>query len=520
MNIFSRLGIILLILCAMSSSVFAEVVSYQPSAWAAEKIVISTQAGIMPEGFATLPYTANITRLAYCKLLMSTASAYGYPLPTVNENHPFTDTEDINAEQAYLLGLTKGTASGIFSPELSLTREMAAVMLSKLRMLFQPEYYDNNHGWDNTSLDTLVDVQPMDEWQTQRILKNYANDGTHVSVWARSYLTDVYSRGIFAGVGGGILQPQGNITREQAVLLSLNLLSYCKELRITLAGVDTCVLPAPASIYITDSFFKGDVELFWNAIPAATSYEITISKNGTVVYAARTNDTSLDLRTSSNFYDPATGTTTTTNTLYESIFGSDKQEIKASISVVPVNSAGMPSIFFFKREFKILPWLNVNEMLYGDPAKSSFANTAEALPYLKSISVKAWKRSSSGSKTTYTMTLLVNKNLAETAKKIFAEIYNGSEKFPIKASAGYQWRGGTSQHNAGAAIDINPNENYYLGSDGSIKAGSLWQPGSNPYSIKPSGDVVQAFNNNGWHWSPDMNWSNGADYMHFSLLGR
>ena len=126
----------------------------------------------------------------------------------------------------------------------------------------------------------------------------------------------------------------------------------------------------------------------------------------------------------------------------------------------------------------------------------------------------------SGDKTTHTITLLVNKNLAETAKKIFAEIYNGSEKFPIKGCAGYQWRGGTSQHNAGAAIDLNANENYFLAADGSIKAGSLWQPGINPYSIKPDGDVVRAFNNNGWHWSPDMNWSNGADYMHFSLLGR
>lgn len=49
--------------------------------------------------------------------------------------------------------------------------------------------------------------------------------------------------------------------------------------------------------------------------------------------------------------------------------------------------------------------------------------------------------------------------------------------------------------------------------------GTLWKPGQNPYSIVPDGDVVQVFNRYGWHWSPDMHWSNGADYMHFSLFG-
>ena len=301
--VFPRMGIILLIILFTSTGVFADTLVYQPSAWAHEKIGIATKAGIVPENFAQLPYTANITRLAYCKLLLNTANAYGYPLPAVEEIHPFADTEDLSATQAYMLGLTKGTTNGNFSPELPLTREMAAAMLSKLRMLFQPANF-HYAKWNNSGFDVAADVQPIDEWQTERILNNYAADGNKVSSWARSYLADVYSRGIFAGVGAANLQPQGNITREQGVMLALNLLSYCKELETTVSDVDICVLPAPASIFIEESYFKDNVKLFWSDIPAAAGYDVTLSQNGQPIYTTRTNDTALDLCSVSNKYDP------------------------------------------------------------------------------------------------------------------------------------------------------------------------------------------------------------------------
>ena len=97
--------------------------------------------------------------------------------------------------------------------------------------------------------------------------------------------------------------------------------------------------------------------------------------------------------------------------------------------------------------------------------------------------------------------------------------YTRDRKIPIKSCVGYAYRSGRSEHNNGTAIDINPAENYFVDREGKIKAGTLWKPGQNPYSIVPDGDVVQAFNRYGWHWSPDMHWSNGADYMHFSLFG-
>jgi len=505
-------------------------VSYHPSSWSSQKIAISVTAGITPEGFDAQPFVNSITRKDFCELLINTGRTFRTALPAPPKSHPFTDTTDINAEYAYVLGLTQGTAAGIFSPDQPLTREMAAVMLSKMLKLFEStpgnskEYIDwkNVGNTQDYSAGSHTFTQPMDEQQAAKVLSEYSTDSNLVSDWAKTYMADVYTHGILFGTGGGRLDPKSNITREQAVILSLNVLTYCDESQIRAAGVKECVLPMPTGIFISQSYYMGDVYLRWNDIPLASAYDITIFKNGKPAYTARIDSNYFDLRTRSTTYDRVSKTyvsTDYTNSLYNIIFGNDKQAIDAALKVVPVNSKGVPSIFSLTREFTIEPWVNQNEMIFGDAAKTSFASINEASLNMTSIKVNIWKMTSIGTKTTSSLTLTVNRNVAENVTKIFSDIYNGQEKFPIESCSAYSYRSGISEHNSGTAIDINPAENYFVGWTGVIKAGTLWKPGENPYSIPSDGDVVSAFNLYGWHWSPDMHWSNGADYMHFSLGG-
>ena len=44
--------------------------------------------------------------------------------------------------------------------------------------------------------------------------------------------------------------------------------------------------------------------------------------------------------------------------------------------------------------------------------------------------------------------------------------------------------------------------------------GKKWEPGQNPYSITPDGDVVRAFSRRGWVWGATYRRS---DYMHFDV---
>lgn len=363
-------------------------------------------------------------------------------------------------------------------------------MLGKLHTLLEPNY------------------DLMDEQQAGQILQKYANDSAKISDWAKRYMADAYSRGIIAGTGNGVLDPKGNLTREQGVILTLNLLAYCDSVLFRELGIKECILPAPSGMYISPYYTKEDVNLTWSKVPSATEYEVRIYSNGTLAYATRTKDNSLDLRTSSP----------NVSVKPEDIFGKDRQPVRAALEVIPLDKKGTPSVFTLKQEFTVLASDSQRRGSTVDRSKIRFSSEAEALAYMEDIEVQVW-RIVNGTKKTATITLKVHQAVADDVKKIFEEIYNGKEQFPIKSCVGFSWRGGTSQHNLGLAIDINPEENYFIGRNGTIKAGKLWKPGENPYSIIPGGDVVRAFNKYGWHWSPDMNWSNGADYMHFSLSG-
>ena len=163
--------------------------------------------------------------------------------------------------------------------------------------------------------------------------------------------------------------------------------------------------------------------------------------------------------------------------------------------------------------------------LFGRGDKRRFENQTQAETAMTTVTVPVWQLSN-GQKVSSSLSLTVNAGLAEDVKAIFTEIYNDPEQFPIYEAGGYSWRGdnASGEHNCGSAIDINSNENYQVRS-GQALVGSLWAPGSNPYSMGPDCSVVRIFKAHGWSWGGDA-WSSGAydesgyhDYMHFSYMG-
>jgi SpoIID/LytB domain protein len=82
--------------------------------------------------------------------------------------------------------------------------------------------------------------------------------------------------------------------------------------------------------------------------------------------------------------------------------------------------------------------------------------------------------------------------------------------------------GTLSQHSYGWAIDVNPLENPYVGSDGKVlrRAAKPYLDRSRraPGMIHPGDVVVRSFAAIGWSWGGD--WQTIKDYMHFSLTGR
>lgn len=97
---------------------------------------------------------------------------------------------------------------------------------------------------------------------------------------------------------------------------------------------------------------------------------------------------------------------------------------------------------------------------------------------------------------------------------------NLSSSFNCRSATGNP--GVLSEHSYGWAVDINPLQNPYVRSDGSVLRAA-----AKPYRdrtrrhkgmIHPGDVVVRSFAAIGWGWGGD--WRTLKDYMHFSLTGR
>ncbi len=158
------------------------------------------------------------------------------------------------------------------------------------------------------------------------------------------------------------------------------------------------------------------------------------------------------------------------------------------------------------------------QRIFGLDYYKKYMSQAEAELHMVTITVPVWDFAPDGvTKVTKQRSITVHKNIADTVKQIFKEIYEGEERFPIKNVGGYSWRGESSrsEHCCGVAIDINWEENYLI-DNGVIISGKCYLPGVNPYSIPTDGEVAKIMNKYGF--SQGL-WGNRCDYMHFSYFG-
>ena len=140
--------------------------------------------------------------------------------------------------------------------------------------------------------------------------------------------------------------------------------------------------------------------------------------------------------------------------------------------------------------------------------------------------------------------LIVNASVASDVTKVFKKLYDhhypirlmqpidaykGSDTASIDAdnTSSFNCRAATgssswSQHAYGLAIDINPCENPYVDTDGSIAHPKCVIYGDrsrhDPGLIHNGDFVVKAFESIGWGWGGT--WNGAKDYQHFSSNGR
>ena len=167
--------------------------SDEPSPWAAGVVYEAIAAGLVPMGLRS-DYTQAITRAEFCALAVAL-----YELATGSEIYgrkTFDDTDDENVEKAAAVGFVDGVGNGMFAPGEKLTREQAAVILTR---------FTNAIG------------NPFS------IKAPAFKDNAAISAWAVESVGQIQKSGIMAGVGDNMFAPKGPYTREQSIITAMRL---------------------------------------------------------------------------------------------------------------------------------------------------------------------------------------------------------------------------------------------------------------------------------------------------------
>lgn len=168
----------------------------EPSAWAASYIAEARSKGVLSSEL-DCNYKSNITRGEFCQLISACMKVCGKYVPE-GEKVTFKDTTKTHILKVASVGVVTGYSDGTFRPGDSIKRQDAAVMLQR-----------------------LAKVLGMEEAEGTKTF----SDAGSISSYAKEGVDFVTALGIMNGNADGTFNPGSSITREQAVITIMNMLS-------------------------------------------------------------------------------------------------------------------------------------------------------------------------------------------------------------------------------------------------------------------------------------------------------
>ncbi len=183
---------------------------YKPisSNWAYSEIIEAEGYGLIPDIIRNVDLTKVITREEFCVLALLLYEKTTGKSPEAVSSNPFTDTKNEQILKAFALGITQGTSSTTFSPQVLINREQCAAMLFRTIKAIYPEGDYSTAGAEN--------------FNDQKNISSYAEEAT-------KFMSKL---GIIKGDNNGNFMPKatnpaqtvsgyGMATREAAILMSV-----------------------------------------------------------------------------------------------------------------------------------------------------------------------------------------------------------------------------------------------------------------------------------------------------------
>jgi|GEM_PF-5477262 len=183
---------LVLALCVTLSTPTLAVDNEQPSSWAVDQVNAAIAANLVPQSLQSR-YSQAITRAEFCALAVTLFESIR---GEITGRVIFADTNDVNVEKMAAIGVVSGVGNNRFAPYDTLTREQAAVMLSRLAGAMGMRFSAVYPSFD---------------------------DGDNISEWASLEVAQMWFAGIMSGVSNNTFLPKGNYTREQSIITILRL---------------------------------------------------------------------------------------------------------------------------------------------------------------------------------------------------------------------------------------------------------------------------------------------------------
>lgn len=180
------------------------------STWAESELKKANDLGFIPEILKGADMTKPITREEFCELaILLYEKITDKSVEAVSPN-PFTDTRNTQILKAYKIGITSGTSTTTFSPNVLINREQCAAMLFRTIKAIKP---DGDYS-----------IAGIKDFPDQKFISTWAVDAT-------KYMSKM---GIITGDARGNFMPKattsaqvaagyGMATREQAIALTVRI---------------------------------------------------------------------------------------------------------------------------------------------------------------------------------------------------------------------------------------------------------------------------------------------------------
>lgn len=191
-------------------------VNFDSSDWATNELFKAYEYNLIPEKLEEENLTLQISREEFAAVAVKLYEALSGKTATKGIN-PFKDTTDSDVLKAYNIGIVSGISANEFAPRAKLTRQEAAVMLTRVYKAV------NLTGW---TLST-----------DNQFALNYTKpapfaDDANIDDWAKDSVYFMVANGVIAGVGDNRFAPKNttaqeeytgfaNASREQAIVISV-----------------------------------------------------------------------------------------------------------------------------------------------------------------------------------------------------------------------------------------------------------------------------------------------------------